>query len=60
LLEAETSLAEKEYDIFLDIREKVLETFSDVKTLSDRVAIMDFTSTNSFNAYRNNYSKPII
>jgi DNA mismatch repair protein MutS len=60
LIEAETSLAEREYEIFLNVREKILEGFSDIKNLSEKISVIDFTSTNSFNAYKNNYCKPKI
>ena len=60
LIEAETSLAEKEYEIFLNIREDILQGFVDIKNMSEKVSLIDFTATNSFNAYKNNYCKPII
>ena len=60
LLEAEKSLSEKEYEIFLEIRMKTLNNFNNIKELSKKVALIDFTSTNSFNAYENNYCRPNI
>ena len=60
LFEAESFLAEREYEIFLDVREDILKGFNDIKKLSEKVSVIDFTTNNSFNAYENDYCKPII
>ena len=60
LLEAENNLAEREYEIFLDVREKILNNFSEVKDLSKKTAFLDFISGLTNVAYQNNYTKPKI
>ena len=60
LIEAENNLASREYEIFLNVREKILDSFAEVKKLSEKTAYIDFMSSLSNVAYLNNYSKPII
>ena len=60
LLEAEGSLAVREYELFLELREKILESFKNIKEISEKVAFIDFSSTLAEVAYMNNYSKPVI
>jgi len=58
LFEAENNLAEREYKIFLDIREKILENFWEIKILSEKTALIDFGVCLSQVAYYNNYVCP--
>lgn len=60
LLEAESNLAEREYEIFLNVREKILDSFVEIKGLSEKTAFLDFMSSLSSVAYSNNYTKPTI
>ena len=58
LLQSESSLAEKEYQIFLEIRDQVLSEFSDIKNVWKNIAYLDFLSSLWSVAYKNNYIKP--
>lgn len=58
LLEAEGNLASREYDLFLDVRAKILESFKEIKQVSERSAYIDFLSNLAYVAYENNYIKP--
>lgn len=60
LIEAENNLASREYEIFLNIREKILDSFVEVKEISEKIAFLDFMASLSEVAYLNNYTKPII
>lgn len=60
ILWAEWKKAEKEYNIFLDIRSKILDNFNDIKTVWDNIWYIDFISCLSEVAYVNNYIKPVI
>lgn len=59
-LEAETEKANREYEIFLEIRAEILDNFAEIKSVSDFVAKVDFLSCLSQLAYENNYIKPQI
>lgn len=59
-LEAQNNKANREYEIFLDIREKILEKYLDIKNVSDITANIDFYASLSQVAYENNYVKPEI
>jgi len=58
LLQSEAVLAEKEYALFLDVRERVLSHFADIKKLWQEVAFLDFWSSLASVAYQNNYHRP--
>lgn len=60
ILESEWKKAEREYELFLDIREKILDSFNEIKEVSDKIAFIDFTSSLWEVAYSNNYVKPEI
>lgn len=58
--EWEAKLSSKEYDLFLYIRAEILNNFSEVKKVSEKISFIDFITSLSFVAYENNYSKPKI
>ena len=60
LLEWESKMIEKEYNLFQKIREEILESFKEIKTASKKVAFIDFVSSLAFLAYKNSYVKPEI
>lgn len=60
LNEAETNLANREYEIFSQVREEILNNFWEIKTLSEKISYLDFISSLSNVAYLNNYTKPEI
>ncbi len=57
-LEAQNSLASREYEIFQQVREKILDSFSEIKNISEKTAFLDFEVSLSNIAYKNNYNKP--
>lgn len=59
-LEAQNEKGTREYEIFLDIREKILDNYSNIKKSSDISSNIDFVSSLSQVAYENNYVKPDI
>jgi len=59
-LEAQNSLSQREYEIFQEIREKILDWYSSIKNVSKDIAYIDFIISLSKVAYNNNYSKPKI
>jgi DNA mismatch repair protein MutS len=60
LFEAESKLASREYDIFSKVREEILDSFDEIKNLSDKVSFIDFIQSLAKVSYNNNYSKPKI
>mgnify|MGYP002332293099 FL=1 len=58
LLEAQNNLASREYEIFTAVREKILDSFEDIKVLSEQTAHVDFSQSLAFVAYNNNYVQP--
>ena len=60
LMQAEWILSELEYNIFLDIREKILDNFDEIKTISQKSWFIDFWAWLAEVAYKNNYSRPKI
>ena len=60
LMEWESALSEREYEIFCDIRETILDSFKSIKDLSKKTAFLDFGVSLSKVAYENNYCKPHI
>jgi len=58
ILEAEWKQAEREYELFLDIREKILDNFNEIKEVSDNISYIDFIAWLSEVAYNSNYCKP--
>ena len=57
---AEEEKAKKEYEIFLDIRENILEKFNVIKDVSEKTGYIDFIAWLSDLAYSSNYVKPEI
>lgn len=57
-LEAQNEKASKEYEIFLKIREEILDNYSAIKNIADTTANIDFLSSLSQLAYENNYTRP--
>lgn len=60
LIEWESKLAEREYELFQKIREEILDDFKKIKIVSKKIAFIDFISSMSFVAYENKYIKPEI
>ena len=58
ILSAEWKKSEKEYELFLNIREKILDNFSNIKTVWDNIWYIDFIASLSEIAYLWNYVKP--
>ena len=59
-LEAQNEKGAREYEIFLDIREKILDNYSNIKKSSDISSNIDFVSSLSQVAYEHDYVKPQI
>ncbi|MDD2870809.1 MAG: DNA mismatch repair protein MutS [Candidatus Gracilibacteria bacterium] len=60
ILEAEGNKSAREYEIFLEIRDQILNSFEEIKNIGDKTAYIDFISSMSYIAYYNNYTKPEI
>ncbi len=60
IIEWEQILADLEYKEFLDLREKILDSFKNIKDLSEKTAKIDFVTSLSRVAYMWNYTKPEI
>ncbi len=60
IMEWEQILADLEYKEFLEIREQILNSFKNIKELSEKTAKVDFTTSLSRVAYMWNYTKPEI
>lgn len=58
ILSAEWKKAEREYEIFLEIRDEILKDFWEIKDISDKTASLDFITSLSEVAYYNDYVKP--
>lgn len=58
ILEAESKMAAREYELFLEIREEILWNYNSIKKVSDVSSNIDFLSSLSFVAYENDYIKP--
>ena len=58
LLQSESILAEREYEIFLEIRDVVLSKFWEIKKVGRDVSKLDFVASLWSVAYKNNYVKP--
>lgn len=59
-LEAQWEKAVREYEIFLSIREKILDKFSSIKKASDFSSNLDFLASLAQVAYENSFVKPTI
>ncbi|PIE84950.1 DNA mismatch repair protein MutS [Candidatus Gracilibacteria bacterium] len=60
LLEAERILAEKEYEIFLEIRAVILSKFEAIKKVDHKIAYIDFVCSLSYVSLNNDYCRPMI
>lgn len=60
LVEAQTHMAEKEYRVFQDIRERVLWKYKSLKNTSTKIGYTDFIASLSEVAYNRNYVCPKI
>lgn len=58
ILWAEWKKAEREYELFLNIREKILDNFNEIKNISDKIWFIDFEVWLAEVAYNFNYIKP--
>ncbi|MDP2090628.1 MAG: DNA mismatch repair protein MutS [Candidatus Gracilibacteria bacterium] len=60
VLEAEGNKSAREYEIFLDLREKILDNFEGIKKVGEQTSYIDFLASLSEVAYTSNYTKPEI
>lgn len=60
IMNAESILYEKEYNLFKEISSEILKSFIEIKEVSIQIWQIDFLSNLSQVAYENNYSKPEI
>ncbi len=60
IMEWEQILADLEYKEFLNVRENILDSFKQIKELSEKTAKIDFVTSLSRVAYMWNYTKPEI
>lgn len=58
ILDAEWKKAEREYELFLEVRENILNSFNEIKEISDKTAFIDFIASLWEIAYSNNFVKP--
>lgn len=58
ILESQNQKSTREYEIFLDIREQILDWYSNIKNISDLSANIDFLASLATVAYNNNYVRP--
>ena len=58
LMNAEWILSELEYNLFLELRENILDNFEDIKQISKKWWYIDFGTGLAEVAYSNNYSRP--
>lgn len=59
-LEAQNEKAWREYEIFLWIREQILDSFKEIKDASDKITNLDFLASLAQVAYDNSYVRPKI
>lgn len=60
IINAESQLYEREYQIFKDISWKILQDFQSIKKSSQQIADIDYLSNLAYIAYENDYIKPKI
>lgn len=58
VINCESFLAEKEYELFKEVSNNILENFGEIKTLWQTTANIDYISNLSYVSYENNYVKP--
>lgn len=59
-VEAEKEKSNREYELFLDIREKILNNYWTIKGFAHKVSNIDFLASLAQVAYENNFIKPEI
>lgn len=59
IYKAENEIVKLEYNLFLEIKEKVKERTSDIQELAERIAYIDVLSNFALVASENNYCRPI-
>lgn len=60
IVNAENLLFSKEYEIFREVREKINDSFKEIRQTSQKSANLDMMTSLSRLAYNNNYSRPKI
>jgi len=60
ILNAESLLFSKEYEIFKNVRDEINNSFSKIKEISVKTANLDMMTSLTRVAYNNNYSRPKI
>lgn len=60
ILDWENLLYEREYNLFKEISSKILESFKEIKKVSNQIAQIDYLSNMAYVAYENDYTKPKI
>lgn len=60
IVNAENLLFTKEYEIFREVREKINDSFKEIRQTSQKSANLDMMTSLSRLAYNNNYSRPKI
>ncbi len=60
VLHAEDKMAAKEYEIFEKIRKDILESSSEIRDVSSKIAEIDVQVWLSECAYQNNYTRPVM
>lgn len=59
-IEAENFLSNREYELFGEIRAEILDSYNEIKSLSEKVAFLDFEISLSNIWYLYNYTRPKI
>lgn len=57
---AESFLSSREYELFQEVRIEILDSYKQIKDLSDKTSILDFEISMANVAYLNNYIRPKI
>ncbi len=60
IVNAESLLYQREYNVYREVCDQVLESFKPLKEVSNKVANLDFITNLAEVAYKNNYVKPKI
>ena len=60
IINCESFLCEKEYNIFKDVSNQILESFNEIRDFSSKTANIDYISNLAQISYENNYIKPEI
>lgn len=57
---AENFLSSREYELFQEVRIEILDSYKQIKDLSDKTSILDFEISMANVSYLNNYTRPKI